>query len=209
MAALHLVNAGPSEEMLARGGSWNGELLIELKNASAENIARKLEENADASGIGAPHRAIAQQADIEFSLVDWFFFGGECFDGYILYDSIAKEKTGIEKQRCAAIADRYNEAYSIAKARATELVKSMPIVDGTDNCRLVKYFLTSWLHSMNPMQIHPGIWRQYKGVILVALTVYYNVAVRPGNSSHEPDVTTIQFYKSYARTIKAVVQPQQ
>jgi hypothetical protein len=206
MATLHFVNAGPSEEMLA-GGPWDGQLLIQLRDLSAQNIAQKLEKNPDVSEIGAPYLAIAQREDNGFSLVDWFFFGGECFDGYILYDSLMKGKTDPgEQQKYKDIAERYNRAYSAAVSKATELARSPQIVSGIDNCRLVKYFLTSWLHSKNPMEIHPSIWRQYKGVILVALTAYHNMAVKPGNPFYsEPNV---QFYKSYARTIKTVAQPQ-
>ncbi|MDR0647213.1 MAG: hypothetical protein LBF43_02120 [Puniceicoccales bacterium] len=207
MATLHFVNAGPSEKILAEG-PWNGELLITLRDLSAENIAQQLEENTSLSEIGAPYVAVAQREVNGFSLVDWFFFGGECFDGYILYDSIAKRKTDEgEKRKYEEIAARYNTAYLIAKDKATNLVRSpTPIVADIDNCHLVKYFLISWLYSTYPMQINLGIWRQYKGVILVALAAYYDVAVKPEHRT--PDETNVQFYKNYVRAIKAMVQPQ-
>lgn len=207
MAALHLVNATPSEEILARGPR-NGELLIQLRDLSAQKIAQKLGENSDTPDIGVSYLAIAQREDNEFSLVDWFFFGGECFDGYILYDSIMKGKTDTgEQQKYKEIADRYYAAYSIAEAKATELARSPQIVSGIDNCHLVKCFLVSWLYSINPMQIHLSIWRQYKGVILVALAAYYDAAVKPESPFY--NATNVQFYKSYARTIKTVIQAQQ
>ncbi|MDR0755958.1 MAG: hypothetical protein LBE99_03545 [Puniceicoccales bacterium] len=209
MATLRFVNAGPSEKVLA-SGPWDGKLLIQLRDSSAEKIAQKLEtiSDTDTPGIGASHLAVAQSEDNEFSLVDWFFFGGECFDGYILYNSISQKQTDtVEAEKYKEIADRYYKAYSKAKAQATELAKSStPIMTGVDNSHLVKYFLMSWLDPENSMQIDLGVWRQYKGAILVALTVYYNAAVDP--KSCTPDETNVQFYKNYARTIKTVAQPQ-
>jgi hypothetical protein len=208
IATLHFVNAGPSEEMLARG-PWDADLLIKLRDKSAENIAQKLEETTDIPKIEDSYLAIAQREGNEFSLVDWFFFGGECFDSYTLYDNIAKRQTDTnERQKYQTIADKYHSAYSIAAAKATELVRSQTqIVNGIDNCQLVKYFLTSWLHPKSPMQmqISLGIWRQYKGVILIALKAYYNVAVKPENDFCGPHSTNIRFYKNYARAIKAAM----
>jgi hypothetical protein len=207
-SALMELSSQSLEEILNRV-PHNYKLLSTLRDLSNVHIGKLLDELPQNVPARLRYLTLTQNEDIELSLVEWFFFGGECFDCFLLYHRPMKDETDpSEKQARTETADMWNAAYENALAKATNLARSTTqIVNGVDNRLLVKRFLRCWLDSVEPMQLWIGVWRGYKGVILAALSVYYKVAVKPEHSSVVVDQEDVRFYRKYARTIKNLVEP--